>query len=388
MKSDRQNDVLAHLSNLENRIGGKSDATSNDNNIFVQAPRDVLINGISRQKDLSLKDVAHLARTCDHFHTLFQPDLRKVRATEVCRRVARGLQEDVDELLSSLNRDALHTILTITATIKDYAGRPHTGTALELALKMGDVTRFKSNETMAEMLARHMSKLENGQAIIDAQFSNVFGDDFDAHLAKQQENVYSLDAIVNAIDQAEEEQLQAQLRNSNNDSQLNQTISVFRQQFTERSLREEIYNPYHFSNALDVYNEKFYKWNRKQQDLFWRQIIGYMQRFWPRCWLQAARVGFGNLIDEKVRNRPDRKCDYFDCNRKIPIWLDHLDDEYSRLGYHFGINTYRVPTADVWIDGIESMGERCKILISNKNQSIQNLRGSQNQDDNIRNLGA
>ncbi|OGO90754.1 MAG: hypothetical protein A3F10_06700 [Coxiella sp. RIFCSPHIGHO2_12_FULL_42_15] len=58
-----------------------------------------------------------------------------------------------------------------------------------------------------------------------------------------------------------------------------ETLNRFREQFTEKSRNEIIFNPQHLLKTFEIYQDQFDNWDRNQRDLFWRQVIGFIEGF-------------------------------------------------------------------------------------------------------------
>ena len=109
--------------------------------------------------------------------------------------------------------------------------------------------------------------------------------------------------------------LNVALNKQNNGSALCCALEEFRRQFTEISNNEKIFNPYHFLRVFEVYSELWGQCDAdttidpdgKKRDLFWRQIIGYTQRFMPACYAQAFSQGLYYLVkvDQSDTWRPE-----------------------------------------------------------------------------------
>jgi hypothetical protein len=131
-------------------------------------------------------------------------------------------------------------------------------------------------------------------------------------------------------------------------------IEEFRRQFSELSNNEKIFNPHHLLRAFEVYNALWDQCERdgsdpdyKKRDLFWRQIIGYTQRFMPACYAQAFAQGLYYLV--KVDQDDSWRPEAFE--RDLKLRCDNVSyfplprDSRSGLGFDFAI--YAAPLARV-----------------------------------------
>lgn len=250
----------------------------------------------------------------------------------VCRRTVYGKEAGVEEMI-----EVNPTLIFVKDTVIDHVGREvDNASPYQIALRMGDME-------MAKMIKRVAlaSNIPNAQQRLDEQYIEVFPNGHDAHLREQQENTFDFTTITNAIDRANERDLQSALNKQNNGSDLCSKLDDFRDLFTAHSLSEKTFNPNHLQKAFDIYNANFDRWNWNQRDLFWRQVIGYAQRYMPLCYMQAFCQGLYNLTEKNPRDAltRDDSCQNDITNSRIT--LSSLDaDPTSRLGFDFGVYSY------------------------------------------------
>lgn len=127
---------------------------------------------------------------------------------------------------------------------------------------------------MCEMLKKYMNPEEATR-----QYHEVFPEGHEKYFASQ--TPFDFGVLLDVITQSSEAELEAALAKQRNDSRLCQTLNQFRVAFTERSQQEKVFNSQHLIKALQLHEENFHRWNWNQRDLFWRQVIGYVQRFLP-----------------------------------------------------------------------------------------------------------
>ncbi|MGE3318030.1 MAG: hypothetical protein AB7I18_01930 [Candidatus Berkiella sp.] len=85
-----------------------------------------------------------------------------------------------------------------------------------------------------------------------------------------------------------------------NNLPLHRALEKFRKAFTEKSLSEIVFNPYHLLKAFETYNTEFDNLgNWDKRNLFWRQVIGFVQRYLPACTLQAFAQGIYYIVEDK-----------------------------------------------------------------------------------------
>jgi len=230
------------------------------------------------------------------------------------------------------NSEYLCALLSDTGTVKDYSDRTITGmTLLQAAAASGDID-------MCLMLKNYMLPEE-----FATQLAEIFPEGIEAHEDEQQRNAFNFNAILAAIRAANTPDLDDALNKTDNGSALCRALEEFRRQFSELSNNEKIFNPQHLLRAFEVYNAL---WERdgsdrdyKKRDLFWRQIIGYTQRFMPTCYAQAFAQGLYYLVkvDQDASWRPEP------FNRALKLKHDNFSyfplplDSRSGLGFDFAI---------------------------------------------------
>jgi hypothetical protein len=265
------------------------------------------------------------------------PRMHSERFNPVLQDVAYGEESKVRDALESVKSDSaqLAALLSDTGTVKDYSDRTITDmTLLQAAAASGDID-------MCLMLKNYMAPKE-----FVYQLSEIFPNGIEAHEIEQQRSAF----ILEAIQTAGTTDLDAALNKTDNSSELSRALEEFRRQFSELSNNEKIFNPHHLLRAFEVYNALWDKCehdgndsNYKKRDLFWRQIIGYTQRFMPACYAQAFAQGLYYLVkvDQGASWRPEP------FNRALK--LKHGDysvfplpvDPHSGLGFDFVVYAAR-----------------------------------------------
>jgi len=169
-------------------------------------------------------------------------------------------------------------------------------TPLQAAICAGDVE-------MAEMLKEFMPADE-----VLSQFEKIYPDGIDAVETEQKRQAHEfkttkLRAIFNAINAPDADvAFELETPGQRIDSALNNALHSFREDFAYTSNNEQIFNPYYLLSAFEFYGENFDNfadWNRR--DLFWWQIIGYMQRHLPACYLQAFARSIYDIVEHGAK---------------------------------------------------------------------------------------
>ncbi len=206
----------------------------------------------------------------------------------------------------------------------------------------------------------YFDRIPDGKKELEIQFVEVFNDGVEAHDAEQQNNVFNFDAILSAIVKANPADLDAALNKigaqftesdearakPDSEISLTEALNRFREQFTQLSHQEKVFNPHHLLRAFEVYNALWDQCERdgsdrnyKKRDLFWRQIIGFCQRFMPACYAQAFSQGLYYLVkvDQPDSWRPEA------FKRDLKLRCDNLSyfplprDSRSGFGFDFAI---------------------------------------------------
>ena len=273
-------------------------------------------------------------------------------ATQLGQYIVYGDLEKAEKMLKE-NPLLVEKLLTETVTVKDYSRRKCKGPAFELALSAMD-------DEMCEMLAKYMRKDE-----IARQYEIVFPEGHEKHYKEQQP--FDFSAIIDAISQSSEDELDKALDlELPNTTALWSKLEQFRADFTQRSKAEKVFNPKHLIKAFELYDQKYDSWNRKQRDLFWRQVIGYTQRFLPANVAMVFAYSLYDVVEEHKKAPRSFKFQYGD-GSIFPLTFDSLSglgDEYAagaggRLAGGPSLTSSWAPAADK--------------LMSNKNFALSKL---------------
>lgn len=195
--------------------------------------------------------------------------------------ILNGDQMIAEFILNQFTPTQLEQALTQSTTATDYSGRTVTGTLFQAALCAGD-------DKMCQMLKLHFCKAFKDQTEMQRQFTAVFPEGLDEHIKNQQQHTFDFSAIIAAI---------------NEKLNLTEAFNLFREQFTQLSHSEKIFNPYHLLKIYTIYNTS---WDDKsdpdhqKRDLCFRQVIGFVQRFMPACYAQAFSQGLIYLVNTET----------------------------------------------------------------------------------------
>jgi|GEM_PF-2087090 len=271
---------------------------------------------------------------------------------QLLQQVVHGEENKVKDALEANKSNTAQLselLLSDTDTVKDYSDRIITGmTLLQAAAAAGDID-------MCLMLKNYMSREE-----FAAQLSEIFLEEIE-----QQRNTFNfeaiLEAILTAILTATPENLddalnkigaeftQSDSARTKPDRELSliEALNRFREQFAQHSHNEKIFNPQHLLRVFEVYDALWDQCDRradidrdyKKRDLFWRQIIGFCQRFMPACYAQAYSQGLYYLV--KVKQDTSWRPETFKRDLKLrddaSSYFPLPRDSRSGLGFDFAI---------------------------------------------------
>jgi len=231
-----------------------------------------------------------------------------------------------------------------SATVRDLTGKLITGlTPLQAAICAGDDKMIRMMEEVLQQQG-YDSKAE-----IARQFAEIFPEGIDAVETAQKDAAdkfkkSTLQNLLNAINAATPEQVQFELETPGRelnqpDDYLNTILHKFRRWFTATSYQEQeaeqkrIFNPLYLAEAFEFYVANFDKFkNLECRDLYWRQVIGYIQRHVPACLWQAFVRGIYDIVQEGAL-----------LTRTFRLWHNHNvemragDGDLNNLGFKWGV---------------------------------------------------
>lgn len=258
-------------------------------------------------------------------------------ATQLGQCVAYGNLAKAEEILVN-HPDLIKKLTTEKVTVTDYSGRKFKHkTAFQLALCAWDVKLNVSNDpekndpdAMCEMLAKYMMEVN-----IDLQYNEIFPEGHEKLFADQ--TPFDFSEIIQAIQNASINDVNDALSLIQpNNTTLWVALEKFRQEFTEHSKKETVWNPQHLLKAFEEYDNNYKKdkfgdsYNSPKNMLFWRQIIGYTQRFLPANVAMDVAQGLYDRVENN--NKPLRSLNFQNSSGAIFPTLS-----LSGLGYEFAV---------------------------------------------------
>src|SRR3990167_9960663 len=274
-------------------------------------------------------------------------------AIQLVQFIVYGDLKKAEDLLKA-NPHLLRTLLTEEVTVKDYSRRKVKQTAFQAALCAMD-------DELCGMLANYMTKEE-----MDSQYQAIFPAGHEAYY--QAQTAFDFTQIVNMISNSNNADVEKALSlELPNNTPLWVTLGQFRADFTKRSNEEVVFNPQHLIKAFELYDEKYDNWTSNQQDLFWRQVIGYVQRFLPANIAMDLAQGLYDRVENKVKS--NRSLNFTHGGGSIfPL---SLDSSLGGLGYNFagGWSGARAAALDMGAcyGGGGCSGRRVSELMASKN---------------------
>ncbi len=280
-------------------------------------------------------------------------------AIQLVQSIVYGDLKKAEDLLKA-NPHLLRTLLTEEVTVKDYSRRKVKQTAFGAALCAMD-------DELCEMLAHYMTQEE-----MNDQYQATFPAGHESYYSAQIAFDFSqiVDTISNSNAAEVEKALSLELPN---DTPLWASLEQFRADFTNRSNQEVVFNPQHLIKAFELYDEKYNSWTLKQRDLFWRQVIGYVQRFMPANIAMDFAQGLYDRVENKVKSKRSFNFTYGGGS----IFPLSLDSSLSGLGYNYaggarGMGVSRGRARGLWVQGLcqaktailgELCGQSCATVI-------------------------
>lgn len=270
-------------------------------------------------------------------------------AIQLVQLIVYGNLEKAEDLLKA-NPHLLRTLLTEKVTVKDYSRRKVKQTAFGAALCAMD-------DELCEILANYMTKEE-----MDSQYQAIFPAGHEAYYQAQTAFDFAqiVDTISNSNSADVEKALSLELPNT---TPLWVALEQFRADFTQWSNQETVFNPQHLIKAFELYDEKYDNWTSNQQNLFWRQVVGYVQRFLPANIAMDFAQGLYERIENKVKSNRSFNFRY----GGVSIFPLSVGSSLSGLGYNWAAWS-RAP-ADCWGSGRWPFARFTK-LMSSKNSSL------------------
>ena len=244
------------------------------------------------------------------------------QAIELVQAIVYGDLRKSEALLQAAqaNPSLLETLLTEKVTVIDYSRRKvKQKTAFQAALCAMD-------DELCAMLAKFMRKKE-----MVRQYQEIFPEGHDAYYQKQ--TPFDFSQIVATISESDDADVQKALSlELSNQTVLWSGLEQFRADFTQRSSQETVFNPQHLITAFELFDSQFGKWDWNKRNLFWRQVVGFIQRFLPANMAMDFAQGLDNRVKGKEKSK--RSFNFTFCGGAI---FPPSFDSFSGLGYDYSV---------------------------------------------------
>lgn len=202
-------------------------------------------------------------------------------------------------------------------------------TPYECALGAGD-------DDMAATIGEYFAKLEDGEKERTRQYAR-----YEAPIANMlKQPAYDFSALLQIIKDSPATAVTAALTlDFNADIPLHAALEAFREHFAPRVIEGGMH--FNYANLLEAFNVYANEFNNLKAasennynkcDLFWRQVLGFIQRGLPACDRQAFAQGIYYIIEDKEVLR--RTFDFRHGGGTFPISAG--DCSRSGLGFEFG----------------------------------------------------
>lgn len=249
---------------------------------------------------LDEKSLCAFSLAASRFHDATGENRKYKAQQKVLQAVVYGEEAEVKRQLD-INPSCLVSNFE-SISITDYSGKTiNESLPFKVAVCTGDIEVLEMMQPYFEQaLGRKEAQVE-----IKKQFDKVFPNGLGEHLKKQQQNAFNFEMILQALIDAPAADLQFALGypGQNNGSVLCQALNQFREDFAKTSQQDTVFNPEHALKVLQTYSDFYDALARNdkdsyRRDLFWRQVIGLTQRFFPACYAQAVTQGIYRIVEK------------------------------------------------------------------------------------------
>jgi hypothetical protein len=211
-------------------------------------------------------------------------------------------------------------------------------TPYECALGAGD-------GDLAAAIGKYFAKLEDGENERSRQYAR-----YQHHIDNMlKQPAYDFSVLLEILKDSKAEDVTAALHlNFNADIPLHAALAAFRDHFAPRAIKGGMHFNYaNLSEAFKVYANEFHElqatsaYNFSKRNLFWRLVIGFIQRGMPACDRQAFAQGMYNITEgeEKLRRTFGFRHD----GGTFPEGGDHA---CTGLGFDWAVGGYPAQSRD------------------------------------------
>jgi hypothetical protein len=214
-------------------------------------------------------------------------------AEELLEHVLKGEEAKAKTIIAANPK-----LLFIEADAQDFSGRTIIGSAFQAALGAEDVE-------MCEMMLPYIDELKGGQDEKRRQYQEQFPQDYQKEeKEKTAEDLKALHKVVNAIGESKD--------NAGCESALEEFQNYLKPKGVIKTGKH--FNVALLVEAFKLYDEKYDAfggtWDSPKNILFWRKVIGQIQRYLPACYAQAFCQGVGSIVEDGEKLKRDLKFCY------------------------------------------------------------------------------
>ncbi len=246
---------------------------------YIDSLTSIPIQPIGLVKQFLASDVAaesSLIASCKDYRAVFQPK----RMSQLLLLAIVHADQAKAEIVIKLNPE----LLLAKATVTDFSGRQVTGTALQIALAAMDVKYHTDECCMVEMLNKHFKRLgQDWQLHWQQQVAERFPPGWQVQQrTRVAADSAALHEVTNAI---------VNLATIDDDS-CQVAIAEFKAYLAAQIVPTQgmYFNHDLLLEAIELYNANYQRcggWASNRNILFWRQVIGAIQRYLPTVTAQV-----------------------------------------------------------------------------------------------------
>jgi hypothetical protein len=211
---------------------------------------------------------------------------------------------------------------------------------------------------------------EWGETMFSNQISAKFHEDAEAEKNAAAEFVDLMEQLVAGINDPLAN-IDNELNHVPNESPLRNLLDGFRVKFAPGEVKAgKHFNVQFLLKALEIYDANYDPWSPDQCQLFWSQVVGYLERLLPISYVQAGCQGIDNIIKGEPLKRV---LTLLDNTAYYP--LDAGPE--NRLGFNHGVyfsGAGRRVCVRGWLWPLPGVA-RLEILCRAKTSDLQNLCG-------------
>jgi hypothetical protein len=224
--------------------------------------------------------------------------------TALLLHVVRGEQDQAEEIIK-----ANPVLIFNLGTVQDLSGNTF------INYSPCQLARYAHDVDMLKMMNSYVNQVEHGEE----QFATIIKEADEAAKKQKPYDFFLLAACFTCGDSA----------------QIKEALDTFRNHFRPRAIKnEKSFNIGNLLKAYDVYVNNYTEWSNQQRSLFWRQVIGYLQRSLPACYAQAFCQGLYNVTKGNWPLRRELKL-----QRDQDFYAGDINEQVG-LGFDFAVHSY------------------------------------------------